>query len=332
MKIFITGVAGFLGSHLADELLKQGHHIVGVDNMVGGYQDNIPKGIDFHSVDCLNHDKMVVLMEDVDIVYHLACTAYEGLSVFSPHFVGLNTYAVTTSVLSAAIENKVKRFVFTSSMARYGDQQVPFTEDMEPKPQDPYGIAKVASEMVIKNLCEAHGMEWAIAVPHNIIGPRQRYDDPYRNVASIMINKMLKGEQPIIYGDGRQMRSFSDVKDVVTPLVKLGLESPSGTLVNVGPDDRFIEIDVLARTIAQLLEFDVKPIYVPERPKEVKLAACSSDLARKILGYEPTTVLEDSLQSIIDYVKTRGTLPFSYNMPLEIINNKTPKTWLNHEI
>ena len=200
---FITGVAGFLGSHLAERLLKDGHRVIGVDNLIGGYMDNIPHGVEFYAHDCADRDFLAKIMKDVDVVYHCAATAYEGLSVFSPHLVTHNTYGITVSVLSAAIQNKVKRFIQCSSMARYGTQPtVPFTEDMQPLPQDPYGIAKYAAELTVRELCETHGMEYVIAVPHNIIGPRQKYDDPYRNVASIMINLMLQNRQPVIYGDG----------------------------------------------------------------------------------------------------------------------------------
>ena len=197
---FITGVAGFLGSHLSERLLQQGHRVIGCDNLIGGYLDNVLPGVDFHAIDCVDRSAVAKLMEGVDVVYHCAAHAYEGLSVFSPHLITNNIYSGTVSVLSAAISSKVKRFVHCSSMARYGTQPtVPFTEDMQPLPQDPYGIAKYATELTIANLCRVHGMEYVIAVPHNIIGPRQKYDDPYRNVASIMINMMLQDRQPIIY-------------------------------------------------------------------------------------------------------------------------------------
>ena len=212
MKVFITGVAGFLGSHIADALLELGHEVLGCDNLIGGYKDNIPKGVSFYQEDCNNLEKMQHLLRGVDIVYHTACTAYEGLSVFSPKLVVENTMMNTISMASAAIQNGVKRFVYCSSMARYGTQKViPFTEDMICNPQDPYGIAKLSSEKMLENLCSIHGMELVIAIPHNIIGPRQKYDDPFRNVASIMINLMLQGRQPIIYGDGMQKRCFSFV-------------------------------------------------------------------------------------------------------------------------
>ena len=244
MRIFITGVAGFLGSHLADAMIKEGHEVVGVDNLIGGYLDNVPEDVEYYQVDCKYLNTMNKLMKGVDIVYHTACTAYEGLSVFSPELVCQNTYQITAAVASAAVSQGVKRFVYCSSMARYGTQEVvPFTEDMIPKPQDPYGISKLAAEHLISCLGEVHGMEYVIAVPHNIIGPRQKYDDPYRNVASIMINLMLQGRQPIIYGDGTQKRCFSFVQDDIECLKKLAFqEGLNGEIVNIGPDEEFVKL------------------------------------------------------------------------------------------
>ncbi|MBU0459616.1 MAG: NAD-dependent epimerase/dehydratase family protein [Nanoarchaeota archaeon] len=327
-KIFITGVAGFLGSHLADRFLQQGHQVVGTDNLIGGYMDNVPKEVEFYTYDCNFLNSMKKIMKDVDIVYHCAATAYEGLSVFSPYYVNKNIYQITASILSSAVHNKVKRIVFTSSMARYGENQVPFTEDMEPRPQDPYGIGKFASEMLIKNICQTHGMEYVIAVPHNIIGPRQKYDDPYRNVASIFINRMLQGKQPMIYGDGEQKRCFSFVHDCLQCLEKMAFQdNVVGEVINIGPDEEVITINQLAKTIAELLNFDLNPIYMPGRPQEVKLATCSADKARKMLGYQTNYTLKQGLQEMIDQIKERGAKPFRYHIDLEIINEKTPKTW-----
>lgn len=330
-KIFITGVAGFLGSHLADMLLKEGHEVSGCDNLIGGYLDNVPDDVDFHQVDCTYLSTMKNLMKDIDIVYHTACTAYEGLSVFTPHLVSQNTYQISSTLITAAISNNVKRFVYCSSMARYGEQdKVPFTENMTPKPQDPYAISKYAAELLLKNLSETHGMEYTIAVPHNIIGSRQKYDDPYRNVASIMINLMLQGRQPIIYGDGEQKRCFSFVEDDIGCLKKMAFQkNVLGEIINIGPDEEFITINELAKKIAKLLNFNLKPIYVKGRPQEVKLAFCSADKARKLLGYKTKTSLDEGLQSIIDYIKQKGVKKFRYHLNLEIINQKTPKTWSN---
>lgn len=327
--VFITGIAGFLGSHLADRLLAKGHRVSGVDNLIGGYEDNIPKDVIFNRIDCLEFEKIVELTKDVDVIYHSACTPYEGLSVFSPHLVSINTFSATTSVLTAGIKNQISRFVYLSSMARYGTQnEFPFREEMIPRPQDPYGIAKYASELSVKNLCEMHGIEFVISVPHNIIGPRQKYDDPFRNVASIMINLMLQGRQPIIYGDGEQKRCFSFINDVTDPLIQIGFQKGiSGEIINIGPDEETISINELARTIAKLINFNLDPVYMPDRPLEVKIATCSADKARKLLKYQTKYSLEQGLKEMIHYIGFRGPKKFDYHLPIEIETIRTPQTW-----
>jgi UDP-glucose 4-epimerase len=327
-KIFITGVAGFLGSHLANRCLELGYHVVGCDNLIGGYLDNVNDDVEFYQYDCKYLNSMKKIMQGVDTVYHCAATAYEGLSVFAPHLVTQNTFQISTSVITAAISSKVRRFIYCSSMARYGEQdRVPFTEDMIPKPQDPYGIAKLAGEDVLRNLATVHGMEHVILVPHNIIGPGQKYDDPYRNVASIMINLMLQGRQPIIYGDGEQKRCFSFVGDDMQILEK-AIDAPiDGEIINIGPDEEFVSINELAKVVAKLLNFKLDPVYVPGRPQEVKLATCSADKARKLLGYKTKYTLEQGLQEMIDAIRKRGPKKFKYTFDIEILNEKTPKTW-----
>lgn len=327
-NIFITGVAGFLGSHLAEEFLRDGYAVSGNDSLLGGYVDNVPEGCTFYEIDCNDFPAMKQVMEGVDIVYHCAATAYEGLSVFSPHTVTQNIVTASTGTISAALANRVHRFVMCSSMARYGKNSVPFTEDMTPKPQDPYGIGKYMSELMLQNLSGIHGMEWVIAVPHNIIGPRQKFDDPYRNVASIFINLMLQGRQPYIYGDGSQMRCFSFVTDVIDPLKKMATEhSVVGQVINIGPDDEFITIGQLAETIAHLLDFPLYAKFTAARPQEVALANCSADKARRLLGYQPATTLRDGLQQMIDYIRAKHTRDFVYHLDLEIVNEMTPETW-----
>lgn len=327
-RIFISGIAGFLGSHLADAFLADGHEVIGNDSMIGGYFDNVPEGAEFHRVDCNDLDALKPLMEGVDVVYHCAATAHEGLSVFAPHLIMQNIVGASTAMISAAVANGCRRFVMCSSMARYGTNPVPFTEDMTPRPQDPYGIGKYASEQILRNLAETHGMEWVVAVPHNIIGPRQKYDDPYRNVASIFINMMLQGHQPYIYGDGNQMRCFSFVSDDIAPLKKMAFDpAVVGEVINIGPDDEFITINELAQTIARLLDFELDSKYTRGRPQEVLLANCSADKARRLLSFEAKVKLEEGLQSMIDYIRDRGPLPFTYHLPLEIVSDKTPETW-----
>ena len=328
MKIFITGVAGFLGSHLADLMIANGHTVAGNDNMIGGYVDNVPQDVEFHQVDCKDLDKLTKAMEGCDIVYHTAATAYEGLSVFSPVLVTQNIFEASVATVTAAIKNKVKRFVYCSSMARYGENQTPFKEDYDCKPQDPYGIAKKAGEDVLKNLCKVHGMEYVIAVPHNIVGPRQKYDDPFRNVMSIMLNRMLQGKQPIIYGDGEQKRCFSYIDDCLYCLNALAFQdNVVGEVINIGPDEESTTINDLAELCANETGLNLDVLYHKDRPQEVKLATCSSDKARELLGYKTATNLRTAVKKTADYIRLRGTKKFQYHLPLEIINEHTPKTW-----
>ena len=328
-RVLITGVAGFMGSHMADDFLSKGYEVCGVDNLIGGYRDNVSPDVEFYEEDCSDFQGIEKLFRNVDLVVHTACTAYEGLSVFSPSLVVRNTSLATAATLAASVKHGVSKYVFLSSMARYGTQdRVPFTEDMQTKPQDPYGISKVESEMLIRNVSETHGMQYSILVPHNIIGPRQKYDDPYRNVASIMINRMLQGKQPIIYGDGSQQRCFSFYQDVANPImVAAENDIANGRVINIGPDEEFISINELARIIADILDFNLDPIYMPGRPQEVKDATCSADLAREILGYETTTSLIDGLTQLAEWIQNRGAKPFEYHLPLEFTTDKTPKTW-----
>ncbi len=332
-KILITGVAGFLGSHLAEKLYDLGHQIVGIDNMMGGYEDNVYEKIEFHKIDCCDLLKVQKIMKDVDIVYHCAATAHEGLSVFSPYEITKNNYLASVSIFTAAINNKVKRIVYCSSMARYGNSKTPFTEDMEPNPIDPYAISKVASEKVLANLCELNNIEYVIAVPHNIIGPRQRYDDPFRNVVSIMLNRMMQKKAPIIYGDGEQKRCFSYIDDCISCLIPMmDQKNLHREIINIGPDEEFVTVNHVAEICSNISGFNAEPIHKKDRPQEVKHALCSADKARKLLNYKTTTSLREGIIKTYEYIKKRGTKDFDYNINLEIINDLTPETWKKKQI
>ena len=328
MKIFITGIAGFLGSHLADRMISLGHDVSGNDTLIGGYIDNVNPKAKFYNIDCCSLDKMTDAIQGSNIVVHTAATAHEGLSVFSPNFITKNIFQASVSTISASITAGVKRFVYCSSMARYGDQPSPFNESDLPAPVDPYGIAKVAGEQILRVLSDTHGMEWNIAVPHNIVGPRQRYDDPFRNVMSIMINRNLQGKPAIIYGDGEQTRCFSYVDDCIFCLEKLILDpNIISEVINIGPDENPITINELADRVAKECEFTEPPIHLADRPSEVKHATCTAIKARQILGYKTKTSIEAAITETVNWIKLKGPKSFNYNFPLEIINEKTPKTW-----
>jgi UDP-glucose 4-epimerase len=213
-------------------------------------------------------------------------------------------------------------------MARYGTNQTPFMENYVPIPQDPYGIAKEAAERVLINLCETHGLDYVIAVPHSIYGPRQKYDDPYRNVASIMANLMLQGRAPIIYGDGEQRRCFSYITDCVGVLAAMATNNNVvGEIINIGPDEEFISVNELAEKLSNITGCNLEPVYVPDRPREVKLATCSANKARLLLGYETTVFIDQGLEELVKWISDTGVKPFSYHFDVEIKNHLLPQTW-----
>ena len=329
MHIFITGIAGFLGSNLADYYIAKGYKVSGCDNLIGGSLDNLDnKNINFFKGDCENLEFMTKIMKDVDVVCHAAAYAHEGLSVFSPTLICNNNLTGSVSVFTAAIKNKVKRIVYCSSMARYGDIKIPYTEDQTPNPVDPYGVSKLAAEKILKILCDVHGVEYNIAVPHNIIGPKQNYNDPFRNVAAIMVNLMIQNRRPVIYGDGEQKRTFSDVDDCVYCLDKLMVDpSVKSQVVNIGPDDEFTSINTLFAMLSNKLAFNQKPIYLEDRPTEVKLSTCSAEKAKKLLNYQNKITLDESIDKLIDFIKSKGPKKFTYDYDLEINNDLTPKSW-----
>jgi len=329
-KVLITGAAGFLGSHLADHLIQRGHHVVGVDSLLGGDLENVNKKVEFYKYDCQDFEKINKITKGVKYIYHCAATAHEGLSVFSPVEIAKNNLVASNSVIAAGVNNKVKRIIYCSSMARYGSQKLPFTEDMKPMPIDPYGICKVAGEETLKILCNLNKIEWVIAVPHNIIGPKQKYDDPFRNVVSIFLNRMLLGKSPIIYGDGNQKRCFSYINDCIFCLLKmLDSQEVVGQVVNIGPDEEFVTINQVAEICSNVTGSNLKPEYFPDRPQEVREATCSADKARKLLDYKTTTSLEDGIKSTFNYIKKRGAKEFKPHINIEIDNELTPKTWKN---
>lgn len=336
MRVFITGIAGFLGAHIAREGKARGWTVAGIDSMLGGDEDNVPAGVEWRIADCRDTENYDDLIAGADVVYHCAAAPYEGLSVFSPQVVYENTLMSTIGMLRASANAGVSRFIYCSSMSRYGSQGAPFTEDLPVQPEDPYACAKVASEEAVRLLCALHGMEWVIAVPHNIYGPGQRYWDPFRNVAGIMINRVLQGKPPIVYGDGSQVRCLSYIDDVTGPLLKLATDDVAGEVFNIGPDDGDTTILDLAYTILYACGCcgwngfgggKLLPQFYPARPAEVHTATCSAQKARERLDYKPTWDLESGIRQYVHWVEEKGARPFEYHLPIEIPRENTPKTW-----
>ena len=327
-RIFITGVAGFLGSHLAEWALSNGYEVLGADNLSLGRKNNIPKGVQFYEYDILDLEKNNLYLKDVDVVFHCAGYPYDNFSLYAPFRVVQNTFSITASVLSASISNHVKRFIYCSSMSRYGDNESPFTEDMNPKPLTPYAVAKTAGEQLIVSMAQVHNFEYVICIPHNIFGPKQVYNDPYRNAVSLIVNQMLNNKLPLIYGDGTQKRAFTPIQDIIPLFSELLFgEKAKNQTINIGPDEEVISLNDLIKVLNELLGKNLKPVYKPFRVQEVKTAICSAKKSRELLNYKKTISLKTALKELVDWIQEQGPSYFSYHQKPEIDKDYFPASW-----
>ena len=301
MKIFVTGCAGLLGANYTRHLLSNGHQVIGIDDLSGGYKAFVPKAENFTFVkfDLERRKKVVELFEEhkPDILLHFAAYAAEGLSPFIRNFNYRNNLICSANLINECITHDTK-FIFTSSMAVYGEQEPPFTEDKRPQPIDPYGIAKYAVECDLKLAYEQFGLRYNIVRPHNVLGIYQNIWDKYRNVIGIFIRKTLNGEPILVYGDGEQTRAFSDIKYYMKPFDKL-LTGCDSEIFNIGAD-KYFTLNEAAKTVQEIGKkygYEV-PIEHGEPRHEVKHAYCNHDKAKNLLKFKDDTKLEELIDSI----------------------------------
>jgi UDP-glucose 4-epimerase len=300
----VTGGAGFIGSHLARRLIDRGDEVIVVDNLSGGWIENIPMGAKHLIADLVEDDMdWVFEVNKPTHVWHLAAYAAEGLSHWVREHNVKNNWLASTRLINAAIRHDVERFTFTSSMAVYGSQEPPFTEDMRPAPEDPYGIAKYAVEQDLKAAHEAFGLPYVIFRPHNVYGPNQNIGDPYRNVVGIFMRKALQGEPITIYGDGTQTRAFSYIGDIIDPMVRSLDADVVGETFNIG-GEQVVSIKALAWSIQALFPGSTFE-YLPER-YEVKHAYCDHTKAHRLLGFSPKVSLHEGLGLMASWVRDTG--------------------------
>ncbi len=334
-SVVITGSAGLIGSHLCYKYLELGYRVIGIDCLIGGYITNMPdnKNFFYYEQDILDTKELSNVMSIYSpvLVIHCAALAHEGLSVFSPKKIVENIYAGTASVCSASVSNNVPIFINTTSMARYGEGNPPFQENDIPNPVDPYGLAKLHAEQHLNLMSDIHGIKVFHMVPHNVCGPHQCYSDPFRNVMSIFANLISKDKPVYIYGDGTQKRSFSHVKDCVEAFVTVYNKRDiieSKEVFNIGPSHGTeTSIATLANKVAKYFNKTAEINFVPERPREVKNAWVSTDKAEDILNYKADTDIEETIRDTVVWMRDQTTRDFDYHIDLEIINDKTPKTW-----
>jgi UDP-glucose 4-epimerase len=305
MKILITGIAGLLGSRLSDWILENtNNEVIGIDDMSGGYQENVSGKVHLYKRD-LSTDDIDDIFEkhNPDIVYHLAAYAAEGLSPFIRKFNYKNNLVSTASVINECIKHNVRRLVFTSSMAVYGHGNPPFREDDLPCPIDPYGIAKYGAEMDIKIAGEQHGLDWCIIRPHNVYGVKQNIWDRYRNVLGIWMYQYMNDEDMTIFGDGEQTRAFSFIDDTLEPMWKAGIQDNcSKEIINLG-GTKFYSIKEANDTLKEVIGGG-NTIHLEPR-HEVKDAHPTWDKSVELLGYEDKTSLYDGLKQMWEWVQTQ---------------------------
>jgi UDP-glucose 4-epimerase len=306
--------------------MSRGHDVVVVDNLTGGWRDNVPEGASFAHADLAtaNLDVLFKVWKPTH-VWHLAAYAAEGLSHWVREFNYTNNVIGSVRLLNASIKSGLERFTFTSSMAVYGAQKPPFTELMRPTPEDPYGIAKYTVEQDLAASGQLFDLPYVIFRPHNVYGPGQNIGDPYRNVVGIFMRKGLGGEPLTVYGDGTQTRAFSYITDIVDPMLRSLDVDITGQTVNIG-GEQVITIGELADQVA--LRFGVEVKHSDPRV-EVKHAFCNHAKARDLLGFNPQVSLEVGLDRMEDWVRAAG-VRWSKTPALELTEG-LPSFWRSGE-
>jgi UDP-glucose 4-epimerase len=301
MKIFVTGCAGLLGANYTRHLLANGHEVIGIDDLSGGYKAFVTKGekFSFVKLNLERRKKIVELFEEhkPEVLVHFAAYAAEGLSPFIRNYNYRNNLICSANLINECIKHDTK-FIFTSSMAVYGEQEPPFTEDKRPQPIDPYGIAKYAVECDLKLAHEQFGLRYNIVRPHNVLGIYQNIWDKYRNVIGIFIRKTLNGQPILVYGDGEQTRAFSDIQYYMEPFDRL-LTEYDGETFNIGADKYFTlnEVAEAVQKVGKKYGYEV-PIEHGEPRHEVKHAYCDHTKAKSMLQFRDGTNLDDLIESM----------------------------------
>jgi UDP-glucose 4-epimerase len=323
----VTGGAGFIGSHVADHLLRLGHRVVVLDDLSGGFIDNVPSDATFVNGSILDEQLVERLFAENEFsyVYHLAAYAAEGLSHFIKRFNYRNNLVGSINLINASVNYGIKRFVFASSIAVYGAAQSPMTEEIFPAPEDPYGIAKLAVEQDLKSSQELFDLDYVIFRPHNVYGERQNIGDRYRNVVGIFMNQLLRDEPMSIFGDGTQMRAFTHINDVA-PIIAASVNFPGARneTFNVGADQPYT-VNHLARTVAAAMEKECRTVHLDAR-KEVKIAFSDHSKVERIFGKREKTSLESGVCLMAEWVRKHGARESSTFEDIEI-NKNMPPSW-----
>lgn len=323
----VTGGAGFIGSHVARACLGRGDEVVVVDDLSGGYEENVPDGARFVVADVTSSDAVDRVFSEhrVDFVYHLAAYAAEGLSHFIRRFNYTNNVIGSMNLVNASVRHDVRCLVFTSSIAVYGAGQVPMTEETSPRPEDPYGIAKYAVELDLAAARRMFGLNSIVFRPHNVYGEGQNIADRYRNVIGIFMNQAMSGRSMSVFGDGEQTRAFTYIDDVA-PLIAASVDEPSayGQTFNIGADTPHT-VNRLAEVVAGAFGIALDVVHLDAR-EEVVHAYSSHERLREVFGARPSTSLEVGVARMAAWARAHGPMEPVRFEGIELRKN-LPPSW-----
>ncbi len=327
-KILVTGAAGFIGSHVAEALVNAGYAVVALDDLSGGFAENVPQRATFVQGSVGDHALIDRLFDEhrFSFVFHLAAYAAEGLSHFIKRFNYENNLIGSVNLINASVNaGTVECFVFTSSIAVYGQNQVPMVESLVPQPEDPYGIAKYAVEQDLQEARRMFGLNHVIFRPHNVYGERQNIGDPYRNVIGIFMRQILQGKPLTVFGDGKQMRAFSYIDDVA-PIIAACIERPQtwNEVYNIGADQPWTVLD-LAQHVCRAMGQSEPDIFHAEARNEVQIAYSNHDKVKRVFGDLIRNVpLDVGIDKMAAWVKRNPGRPGQRFKNIEVPKNMPP--------
>lgn len=323
----VTGGAGFIGSHVAKHCLNMNHKVIVLDDLSGGFKDQVPDGAIFvhGSISDTALVEQLFNTYKFDYVYHLAAYAAEGLSHFIRKFNYETNLIGSVNLINEAVKHNCKCFVFTSSIAVYGKGQLPMKEDMTPVPEDPYGVSKYAIELDLKAAHEMFGLNYVIFRPHNVYGENQNIGDKYRNVIGIFMNQIMQNLPMTVFGDGTQTRAFSYIDDVAIPIAKSATTQKSyNEVFNIGADHPYT-INELVKVISKHLNANPDVKYLQAR-KEVMHAYSDHEKAKRIFGLDKSVSLDEGIKKMANWAKLVGSRKSQEFHNIEIKRN-LPDGW-----
>lgn len=325
--VLVTGGAGFIGSHVTDRLIDMGRRVVVLDDLSGGFRDNVNPAAEFtlgSVADRALVDRLFA-QHRFTHVYHLAAYAAEGLSHFIRSFNYTNNLLGSVNLINAAVNTGVETFVFTSSIAVYGANQLPMEESLAPQPEDPYGIAKFSVEQDLKACHEMFGLKYIIFRPHNVYGERQNIGDKYRSVIGIFMNQLMQDQPMSVFGDGEQTRAFSYIGDIA-PVIARSVEVPGAIneVFNVGADTPYT-VNELTATVAKAMGAQPNVERLAAR-LEVMHAYCSHAKVERVFGKLPQTSLAEGVGRMAEWARRVGARSTPKFKDIEIERN-LPPSW-----